>query len=159
MSMNDMQRRSMLAELGLSAQGETLTVAPPPTAPAVAGAVASPPEPVPGELPSDEQLMAVLQEHGMTGEAAYRACFDAFKLSGRTHGKALSSPFNKALSARVQMLQSRARRLPDRPEPTGYVRSKARASTTQTAAEVAVAAVVELLTRSGIPIDMTREQR
>jgi len=158
MPMDEAQRRSTLAALGLSAEGEALTVAPSPAAPATVGAAVSPlPKPASEGLPSDQDLTAVLAEHGMTGEAAYRACFDRFKLSGKAHGKATSSPFNKALSQRIQMLQSRAARLPERPEPTGYVRDRARASTAQAASEAAVMAVVELLAANGIHLT-TQEQ-
>ena len=159
MAMTDAERREALAKLGLGADGPALTVAPQPDVPARAA------EPVvvaePGGMPDDEAITTVLVAHGVTGEVAYRAAFDTFKASAKTHGRAASSPLNKALSARIQTLQARARREAGevrkeaKADTTGYVREKARESQTQKAAEAALEAVLALLKQRGI--DLTQE--
>jgi hypothetical protein len=165
MAMTDAERRAALDRMGLAPDGPALTVAPQPDVPAREPVDA--PAPVvaaePGGMPDDEAITALLAQHGTTGEDAYRTVFDAFKLSAKTHGRAVSSPHNTALSARIKMLQARARRQQsdakkEAKQTSGYVRERARESQAQKAAEAAAEAVLDIvlakLREQGIDIDL-----
>jgi len=152
MPMTDTQRREHLAALGLAPDGPTLVVTPPvdavPEAPAAPAPVATPVQ-TPGlpALPPDELLLA-------------DGAFDRHKLSARDHGRAVSSPFNKLLHARICTLTARVQReahAATKTATTGHVRNRARDAATDRTAQVAIETVLALLAEHGMSVsDLAR---
>lgn len=146
MALSEADRRELLADLGLSPDGESLTIAPQPEAASAEPEPAPPTQRPDVEALTDEQLLAP-------------GAFDRHKLAKSEVGKLVSSPHNIRLYARIQEAVTnqrnaeRAHRLAAKherkKEERTHVRQKVRAATATKAAE----AVLEAMSASGIDLD------
>lgn len=172
MTMTEVERATMLAELGLAPDGTTLAPATPTITPEAATPAAEP-EQAPAPVPTPVQtwygdaatppcnlwaqtgivpdLTSLTDEQLLVQDA-----FDTYKLEKRFHGKATSQPHNKLLQRLLnearnrQRMQRQEAKREAKKDDNGYVREKARARATEEAATVAVEAVLALLKEKGV---------
>lgn len=146
MALGEADRKTLLTDLGLAPDGASLSLAPKPDE-----EPKLPEQPEPDEIPDVEDLT---DEELLAPDA-----FDRHKLAASVVGRAVSSPHNKRLYARINDAKDRqrkaeqqakrkekdARRKEDRKE----VREKVKADTTERATK----AVMEALAEAGIDLD------
>lgn len=149
MALSDTDRQELLKGLGLSPDGESLSLSPPPDAPAkeVPEAAKQTDVKIPDvEALTDEQLLSP-------------GAFDRYKLKAGEVGRTVSSPHNKRLYARIQDLHNRIRDAENearkeakqerKKEDRNHVREKVKADTANRAAS----AVLEAMEAAGIDLD------
>lgn len=127
MALSEADRQQLLADIGLEPEGEHLTLAAPPEAPAVV------PVSTGVGIPDVE---ALTNEQLLAPDA-----FDRYKLAAREVGRVVSSPYNQRLYARIQELRNRLReaelqgrreaREARRKEGRTHVREKVKADTVE----------------------------
>ena len=147
MALNETDRQELLKDLGLSPDGESLSFAPKPDAPAKEAATEETGVEIPDvETLTDEQLLAP-------------DAFDRYKLAASEVGRAVSSPYNKRLYARINDLKNRIREAEQeakreakaqrKKEQRNHVREKVKADTANRAAQ----AVLEAMEAAGVSMD------
>lgn len=151
MAVSDADRRAILAKIGLDPDGEVLGLIAEPEAPAKA----TPPARTPVDIPDVEQL---------TDEQLLNpAAFDHHKLESSKVGRAISSPHNKRLYARITDAKNRLRdaeqaakrdaKAERKKEDRNHVREKVKADTANRAAQ----GVLEAMKVAGIDLDALAE--
>jgi len=145
MSLNEHDRKQLLEDLGLATDGETLAMAPAPDEPTQ-------------EQPEQPAIQTGVES--LTDEQLLEpGAFDKHKLKASEVGRAVSSPHNKRLYARIQETIERQRAAHDearreqrkqaKAEQRTHVREKVKADTANRAAQT----VLEAMQEAGIDLD------
>jgi hypothetical protein len=157
MALSEQDRREILADIGLAADGEALTLLERPEIPAKTVAAKVVKQPIQTDVKTPD-VEALTDEQLLAADA-----FERYKLRASEVGRAISSPHNKRLHARIIDAKDRLRKSEQemkrnakdqrKKEDRTHVRDKVKADTANRAAQ----GVLEAMKEAGIDLDQLAE--